>query len=288
MAYRFTDTTKWEDGWFSELKPLTKLLFLYLCDRCDAGGFLEVNIKKIAFDLGIGKQEAESGMEGLKSKIIFSQDSKYIFIRNFIKHQKNMPLNANNPAHRGIIKILSSQLQNFGLDNVNDFFSTASKPLASPSQGASKPLASPIGNIYNNINNIISIDNIDSNILPKPLASPFEAPLKPLCDFATFWELYDKKVGDKRKLVSKWEKLRESERLAILDYIPKYKLAQPDKRYRKNPETFLNNRGWEDELISTAAVQTAAPAKKSRVTQNAETLKVLLKNIENEHGNSDY
>ncbi len=32
-------------------------------------------------------------------------------------------------------------------------------------------------------------------------------------------------------------------------YIPKYKAAQPNKQYRKNPETFLNNKSWNDELI---------------------------------------
>ena len=35
----------------------------------------------------------------------------------------------------------------------------------------------------------------------------------------------------------------------MFEYIPKYKQAQPDKQYRKNPETFLRNRSWEDELI---------------------------------------
>lgn len=68
-------------------------------------------------------------------------------------------------------------------------------------------------------------------------------------DFEWFWNEYDKKVGDKRKLKKKWEKLAEQEREAIMIYIPAYKLSEPDKKYRKNPETFLNNRSWEDEII---------------------------------------
>jgi len=67
--------------------------------------------------------------------------------------------------------------------------------------------------------------------------------------FEIFWNLYDKKVG-KPKAEKKWNKLSPEEQKAILEYIPKYKIAQPDKTYRKNPETFLNNRGWEDELIA--------------------------------------
>ena len=67
--------------------------------------------------------------------------------------------------------------------------------------------------------------------------------------FDEFWDMYDLKQGDRDKIRKKWEKLRESERLAIMDYIPKYKQSQPNKQYRKRPETFLNNKGWNDEII---------------------------------------
>lgn len=68
-------------------------------------------------------------------------------------------------------------------------------------------------------------------------------------DFDFFWNEYDKKVGDKAKLKKKWERLTDKERQAIMDYIPPYKEAQPDKAFRKNPETFLNNKSWNDEII---------------------------------------
>lgn len=67
--------------------------------------------------------------------------------------------------------------------------------------------------------------------------------------FEDFWKDYDKRVGDKKRLIPKWMKLTDAERLAVKTYIPKYKLAQPEKMYRKNPETFLNQRGWEHEII---------------------------------------
>jgi hypothetical protein len=67
--------------------------------------------------------------------------------------------------------------------------------------------------------------------------------------FDIFWELYDKKNGEKNKLQKKWNNLKDEERQAVVDFIPKYKLSQPDKKYRKNPETFLNNKSWQDELI---------------------------------------
>ena len=44
-------------------------------------------------------------------------------------------------------------------------------------------------------------------------------------------------------------KMSEREREAIMKYIPLYKEAQPDKKFRKDPDTFLNNKSWNDELI---------------------------------------
>lgn len=73
-----------------------------------------------------------------------------------------------------------------------------------------------------------------------------------VCDinapFEKFWDAYDKKVA-RPKCEKLWSKLSMAERVACLNYIPLYKQAQPDKKYRKNPETFLRNKSWNDELI---------------------------------------
>ncbi len=66
--------------------------------------------------------------------------------------------------------------------------------------------------------------------------------------FEEFWDAYDKKVG-KPKAMKLWAKLSGRDKAECLAYIPKYKAAQPDKKYRKNPETFLRNQSWNDELI---------------------------------------
>jgi hypothetical protein len=41
-------------------------------------------------------------------------------------------------------------------------------------------------------------------------------------------------------------------------YIPRYKLHQPDKQYRKNPATFLYQRSWEDEIIGEVKYSTTS------------------------------
>jgi hypothetical protein len=68
-------------------------------------------------------------------------------------------------------------------------------------------------------------------------------------DFDWFWNEYDKKVGDKQKLKKKWNKLTDEERQNAMNYLDLYKQAVPDKQFRKNPETFLNNKSWNDEII---------------------------------------
>ena len=68
-------------------------------------------------------------------------------------------------------------------------------------------------------------------------------------DFEWFWNDYDKKVGDKQKLKKKWNKLTDEERQNAMNYLDLYKQSVPDKQFRKNPETFLNNKSWNDEII---------------------------------------
>jgi hypothetical protein len=67
--------------------------------------------------------------------------------------------------------------------------------------------------------------------------------------FNDFWDLYDKKINP-TKCKPKFLKLSENDRKLIMEYIPKYKLSQPNKKFRKDPLTFLNNDGWLDEIIT--------------------------------------
>lgn len=72
--------------------------------------------------------------------------------------------------------------------------------------------------------------------------------IKSAYSFSEFWTDYDKQVGEDvcRKL---FEQLSVPDREAIRAYVPLYKQAQPNKRFRKNPETFLTTCGWKDEII---------------------------------------
>ena len=75
-------------------------------------------------------------------------------------------------------------------------------------------------------------------------------------DFDFFWDYYDKRVGDKNKIKKKWDNLTDEEREKAFKFIESYKIVQPDKQFRKNPETFLNNKSWNDEIIKPAISST--------------------------------
>lgn len=96
--------------------------------------------------------------------------------------------------------------------------------------------------------------------------------------FDDFWDEYDKKVGVKTKLESKWKKLTDKERELIMQYIPKYKLSQPDKKYRQDPETFFNKKKWNDEIVG---LNGDAEKKKYEVAGSRQILLLLPDEYEN-------
>jgi hypothetical protein len=66
--------------------------------------------------------------------------------------------------------------------------------------------------------------------------------------FNQFWNDYDKKI-DRTKCEKLWNKLNPDVYPIIFAHITEYVKATPDKKFRKNPETYLNNRAWENEII---------------------------------------
>lgn len=86
--------------------------------------------------------------------------------------------------------------------------------------------------------------------------------LIPNIPFNTWWDLYDKKVGSKTKLEAKWNKLSDDQRTQAIKHTKEYKIAQPDKQYRKNPDTYLNNESYYDEIIKPKEFKDQVPTNK--------------------------
>ena len=73
--------------------------------------------------------------------------------------------------------------------------------------------------------------------------------------FSEFWEAYDKQVN-MIEAEAYWGVLSRQDKEAIMEYIPRYKIAQPRKQFRKNPVTFLRMRAWLDEIITDTRTDT--------------------------------
>ncbi len=105
MTIRFTLAEKWQDKWFRELNPVEKLLFLYMCDNCNIAGIWEVDLEQVAFSIGQAAEPIIDAFEGL-TRGYESLDGTHIWLKNFLKHQRNLPLNPSNAAHATIINLL--------------------------------------------------------------------------------------------------------------------------------------------------------------------------------------
>lgn len=66
--------------------------------------------------------------------------------------------------------------------------------------------------------------------------------------FDTFWKTYAKSVA-KDKCEAKWKTLSNKVREQIMQHLPAYVASTPVKRFRKDPYTYLNNKGWLDDII---------------------------------------
>lgn len=131
MSKRFTDTDKWNDVWFRNLTPHQKLLWNYYCDNCNLAGFLELDDEKISFDTKLTAGDILGAKEGLKRGLFVSNE--WIWIKNFLRHQRNLPLNPQNAAHKHIIEKIRDQHSRFSLKDIEEYL------------GAEKGLLSPTG-----------------------------------------------------------------------------------------------------------------------------------------------
>lgn len=66
--------------------------------------------------------------------------------------------------------------------------------------------------------------------------------------FENFWDLYDKKIG-RYKCEKKWNKLTDEEKEKIIKTLPIWLKSIKNKQYQLHPETYLNGKHWEDEII---------------------------------------
>lgn len=234
MKTRVINTKFWSDNYIDTLDPIEKLLFLYLLtnERTNIAGVYELPLKFMAVETGIEKSMVEKILERFEKdeKIIFFDG--WVIIKNQLKHQ-----NINNSKIKAGIKRIFDEIP------------------AEIREKWEQLVKNNMTHIYHMYESSHSNSNSNSNPNSNSEKKESEKKNKEKIDFNVFWDFYKKKVGEKEKIKKKWDKLSLADQEAVLDYLPKYIAAQPEKRYRKNPETFLNNKSWNDEIIDHRSKQ---------------------------------
>ena len=134
MSNRFTETDKWEDAWFRRLPPNAKLLYLYMLDKCDIAGFWEIDIELASMFTKLTKPAVLGAKEALSRGYL--ECDGYIWIKKFIKRQRNWPLNPDNNAHKAILSKLKSHSE-FEVDFLEELSKIIS-PCLAPNEGLCK------------------------------------------------------------------------------------------------------------------------------------------------------
>lgn len=223
MAKRFIDTGFLDQKWIRKLSPTRKAFLIYLMLRCDNAGVIELDMEDAEFWIG---QKIGDPLQFLPAGYLIQVGDDKFFMPKFLKWQyPNFPHSKVHQQKQAIQILIDLQIFDEETNNFSKSYLNLTQNL---------PNSWVIGNAIANG----SVDVKEEN-KRKPIN----------IRFATWWDTYDKKVGDKAKCQKKWEKLKDSEREACMNHTPVYVKSTPDKTYRKDPGTYLNQRGWEDEII---------------------------------------
>lgn len=90
---------------------------------------------------------------------------------------------------------------------------------------------------------ILHMENVNENI---------DVSKKKEIAFDLFWEAYGKK-NDRIRCEKIWVRLTPNEKEKIMANVNSYISSTPDKKYRKDPATYLHNKSWENEVTQEPA-----------------------------------
>jgi len=118
MAKRLTDSEKWEDPWFLDLKDEHKLIWIYLLDKCDHAGIWKVNKRLAEFCFG-HSLDWEGFLKASNGRIEIISGGEKWFIPKFLNFQYGS-LDEKNSMSKRVLPILEKEgLNTLGLPRVN-------------------------------------------------------------------------------------------------------------------------------------------------------------------------
>jgi len=210
---RFTETDKWRDKWFRELHPASKLLFLYMIDNCNNAGFIEKDFDLWVFHIGVKEDLMQGAYEGLARGLI--QEGEWIWIKNFLKHQKNVPINLENNAHKQIVELFKDKHALF-----KNHIPEICKKL-----GAKQGVISPIGKVK------VNTLTLNSSLIEE------------------IYKAYPRKENRGKAIEAIKKACKKTDGEILLEAVKEYAEVTKgcDMQFVPHPATWFNNLRWEDD-----------------------------------------
>jgi hypothetical protein len=110
---RFTETNKWDDPWFIRLPLPYKLLWIYLCDRCDRSGVIDFSSELASIQ--IGNQVSEQDLLELGNRLQKLPNGKWRIMK-FLSFQYGT-IDARCPAHKPVIRLIEANGIKYPINN---------------------------------------------------------------------------------------------------------------------------------------------------------------------------
>ena len=233
---RSVSTAFWSDPFIEDLTPSEKLLFLYLItnDKTNMLGIYEVSIKKVSFDTGLNKDIIEKALKEFERLSKVKYIKNHVVLVNFMKHQ-----NYNTNMKKSAI----------------DIYNALPKDLKDNDLDISKD--NPLKGFESLLNHYGMVSKYEVEV---EIEDEVEQEKEVVYSFEDFWNIYPNKVA-KSKCKEKFLKLSYNDKLKIKETINDFIKHKPFKDYNHpNPETYLNQKRWEDEIkIATGTKQVLNP-----------------------------
>lgn len=220
--FRKLHVTFWSDSFTSELSNDKKLFYIYLLtnERTTQCGIYEITKRQIAFDFGCSIDTVSKLLEYFikQDKIMYNYDTNEIAIKNWGKYNISASPKVQSCVNKELTKIKDTVL----IQYVSGMY-TQTQEEQEQEQEEEKE-------------------------------EEQQQDKKTCLTFDEFWELYDKKV-DARNCKIKYAKISEKDRLEIKITLPEYLSTIKEKKYQKNPLTYLGRQSWKDEYVNSPASQ---------------------------------
>ena len=113
---KFTDVGKWELSWYRNLSYQAKFIYIYMIERADMGGFIELDSGFISTMTSMPENEVQEALKELKDQYVKSK--KWAWIKEYVSLQRNLPLNPENNAHKSILSCIKDRQAEFNTDDI--------------------------------------------------------------------------------------------------------------------------------------------------------------------------